>query len=111
MIVPWDKHRGKVFLESELLKRRAIRLGSMITGDRRRQIAVLYSLADRYGNNVFPHTFCRDMVDPVAGCITGTCCACQPDVFAFEQELLDRLPKRLANVGHYCPFFNPAKNN
>ena len=32
-------------------------------------------------------------------------------MFAWEQELLDRLPKRLANVGHYCPFFNRAKKN
>jgi uncharacterized protein len=111
MIVPWDKHRGEVFLESELLKRRVIRLGSMITGDRRRRIAVLYRLADRYGNRVFTHTFCRGMVDPVAGCITGACCACRPDVFDVEQELLDILPLRLENAGHYCPFFNPIKKN
>jgi Fe-S-cluster containining protein len=51
------------------------------------------------------------LVGSSAGCVTGACCACKPDVFAYEQELLDRLPKLLANVGQYCPFFNRAKKN
>lgn len=95
--------------EGERLKRRIVRLGSM-TGDRWRQIAVLYRLADRYGERLFPHTFCHGMVSG-DGCRTGACCACRPDVFAWERELLDRLPKRLAGGGEYCPFFNRAKRN
>ncbi len=106
----WERQERVAAREGELLKRRIIRLGSM-QGDRWRQIAVLYRLADGYGRRVSPHSFCHGMADGTTGCVTGVCCACKPDVFAFEQELLDRLPKRLANRGTCCPFFNRAKKN
>ncbi len=105
-----DERGDGVLQEGERLKRRIIRTG-MLHGDRWRQIALLYRLADRYGARVFPRSICHGMVGSAAGCVTGACCACKPDVFAYEQELLDRLPQRLANVGHYCPFFNRAKKN
>ena len=110
MIDLWDKRGTEVVREGELLKRRIIRAGRF-TGDRWRQIALLYRLGDSYGRRVFPHSFCHGMAGSTAGCVTGACCACKPDVFAYEQELLDRLPKRLANAGQYCPFFNRAKKN
>jgi uncharacterized protein len=106
----WRKRNRELEREGELLKRRVIRLGSM-QGDRWRQIAVLYRLADGYGRRVFRQTYCHEMADGSTGCITGACCACQPDVFTFEQELLDRLPKRLASVGECCPFFNRTRKN
>ena len=101
--------KAEVAREGERLKRRIIRLGGL-TGDRWRQIAVLYRLADSYGRRLFSRSFCHGLTG-AAGGVTGACCACRPDVFAWEQELLDRLPKRLANVGEYCPFFNRAKKN
>ncbi len=106
----WEKKNHLLEREGELLKRRVIRLGSF-NGDRWRQIAVLYRVADRYGKSVFPGTFCYGLVGSIEGCSTGVCCSCKPDVFLFEQELLDHLPKRLANMGEYCPFFNRAKRN
>lgn len=105
-----DERGGEVLLEGERLKRRVIRAGRL-DGDRWRQIALLYRLADAYGTRVFPRSFCHGMAGSPDGCVTGACCACKPDVFAYERELLDRLPKRLANVGTYCPFFNRAKKN
>lgn len=102
--------RSEKLRESDRLVRRIIRAGRL-DGDRWRQIAIIYRLADSYGKRVFPHSFCGGMAGSSAGCITGACCACKPDVFAYEQELLDRLPKRLANLGHHCPFFNRAKRN
>ncbi len=96
--------------EGERLTRRIIRVGRL-GGDRWQQMALLYRLADNYGARVFPHSFCHGMTGSSAGCMTGACCACKPDVFAYEQDLLDRLPKRLANVGHHCPFFNRVKKN
>lgn len=101
---------GELLREGERLERRIIRAGRL-NGDRRRQIGIIYRLADSYGNRVFPHSFCSGMAGSPAGCVTGACCACRPDVFAYEKELLDRLPKRLANLGHHCPFFNRAKRN
>lgn len=105
----WDREGRVVAREGERLKRRIIRLG-LRGGDRWRQIAVLYRLADSYGSRVFPVTFCRGLAG-ASGCLTGACCACLPDVFAGERELLDRLPKRLASAGECCPFFNRAKKN
>jgi uncharacterized protein len=106
----WEVRNIRAEVEGELLKRRIIRLGSL-SGDRWKQIAVLYRVGDRYGSRMFPHTFCHGMAGSGAGCVTGACCACKPDVFLFEQELLDRLPKRLGNMGEYCPFFNRVKKN
>lgn len=95
--------------EIEKLKRRVIwveRAGA----DRWRQISFLYRSADRFGNRVFGHSFCRDEIDPAVGCSTGACCRCRPDVFASEQRVLDLLPKRVDATG-YCPFFNLARKN
>jgi hypothetical protein len=107
----WQRHDNKIEREGERLKRRIIRLGSM-SGDRWRQIAALYRLADSYGNRIFRHSFCHSMAgSATTGCVTSTCCSCQPDIFVYEQQLLERLPKRLASVGSYCPFYNRAKKN
>ncbi len=106
----WRRRNQEAEQEGERLKRRVIRLGSFQV-DRWRQIAVLYRVADRYGSRLFPHTFCHGMAGSADGCVTGACCACKPDVFAWEQELLDHLPKRLANMGECCPFFNRVKKN
>lgn len=105
-----DERRNEVLREGERLMRRIIRTGRL-GGDRWRQIALLYRLADSYGRRVFPRSFCHGMAGSSAGCVTGACCACKPDVFAYEREILDRLPKRLASLGHYCPFFNRVKKN
>ncbi len=105
----WARRNDKLLRDGERLKRRVVRLGSL-SGDKWRQIAVLYRVADKYGVGVYPHTYCHGMAGDT-GCVTGVCCACKPDVFAWEQELLDRLPKRLANAGEFCPFFNRTKKN
>jgi len=94
--------------ELERLTRRVIwaeRAGE----DRWRRIAFLYRLADRFGNRIFPHTFCRTEV-AAAGCATGSCCSCRPDVFAWEKEVLDLLPRSKGNGG-FCPFFNRARRS
>ena len=90
----------------ERLKRRVIwaeRAGE----DHWRRISFLYRVADRFGSTVFPHTFCHSETAG-AGCATGCCCNCRPDVFTYEKEVLDLLPMRLEGVG-YCPFFNLAR--
>lgn len=43
-----------------------------------------------------------------AGCKTGQCCNCHPDVSAYEKEVLDLLSKRMNESG-FCPFFNLSK--
>ena len=101
---PTSTHTGNVlYPEIEKLKRRVIwadRAGE----DHWRRISFLYRVADRFGNRVFPHTFCHS-VTASAGCATGCCCMCRPDVFAYEKDVLDLLPKRVEPAG-YCPFFN-----
>ena len=95
--------------EIEKLKRRVVwceRAGD----DRWRQISFLYRAADRFGRRVFDHSFCRGKMDLAVGCATGCCCHCRPDVFAWEGQVLDLLPKRLDSSG-YCPFFNLARKN
>jgi len=92
--------------EIERLKRRVIwaeRAGE----DRWRRISFLYRVADRFGSRIFPHTFCHSEIAS-AGCATGCCCSCRPDVFAYEKGVLDLLPKRLDGSG-FCPFFNLAR--
>uniref|UniRef100_A0A831XFP0 YkgJ family cysteine cluster protein n=1 Tax=Geobacter metallireducens TaxID=28232 RepID=A0A831XFP0_GEOME len=94
--------------EIERLKRRIIwaeRAGE----DQGRRIAFVYRVADRFGRRVFPHTFCRTDA-AAAGCITGSCCRCRPDVFAREKGVLDLLPQQRDNDG-FCPFFNRARRN
>ncbi len=93
--------------EGERLKRRVIH-ATRLGGERWRQAALLYRLADSYGRRVFPRSLCHEKVSGFSGCITGECCRCRPDVFAREKELLDRLPKGEDNGG-YCPFFNRTK--
>ena len=98
-----------IFWEVEKLKRRVIwseRAGS----ERGRRISFLYRSADRFGQRVYPHSFCHGETRLSVGCNTGACCRCRPDVFAAEQELLDLLPKRIDNSG-YCPFFNLTRKN
>jgi hypothetical protein len=98
-----------VACEFEKLKRRVIwseRAGS----DRWRQISFLYRSADRFGSRIFDHSFCRGEITLDVGCSTGSCCRCRPDVFAYEQKVLDLLPKRVDASG-YCPFFNLARKN
>lgn len=95
-----------VACEIERLKRRVIwseRAGE----DRWLRISFLYRVADRFGRRVFPHTFCH-AESAAAGCATGSCCSCRPDVFAWEKEILDLLPKR-KETGGFCPFFNLAR--
>ena len=93
--------------EGERLKRRILGL-DRAGSDRWRQIALLYRLADAYGRRVYPVSHCHTLVGAASGCVTGECCQCRPDVFAYEREVLDRLPKRIDNGG-YCPFFNRAR--
>jgi hypothetical protein len=95
--------------EIEKLKRRVIwceRAG----GDSWRQISFIYRSADRFGSQVFGHSFCHGEINLAVGCSTGSCCRCRPDVFAYEQKVLDLLPKRVGD-SEYCPFFNPVKKN
>jgi hypothetical protein len=100
---------GVISREVEKLKRRVIwseRAGS----ERGRQLSFLYRCADRFGQRIYPHSFCHGETKIAVGCNTGACCQCRPDVFAAEQELLDLLPKRLDNSG-FCPFFNRSRKN
>ena len=95
--------------EVEKLKRRVIwceRAGNDIW----RQISFLYRAADRFGSRIFDRSFCRGEIQQTVGCSTGACCHCRPDVFAYEQKVLDLLPKRLDSSG-YCPFFNLVRKN
>ena len=95
--------------EVEKLKRRVI-WSERVGDDRWRQISFIYRAADRFGRRIFDHSFCRGKIQPTVGCSTGACCRCRPDVFAYEQRVLDLLPKRLDASG-YCPFFNLARKN
>lgn len=94
--------------EIEKLKRRVIwseRAGI----DSWRQISFLYRSADRFGRQVYGQSFCGGELS-TSGCSTGSCCRCRPDVFAYEKQVLDLLPKRIDTSG-YCPFFNLARKN
>ena len=98
-----------IFREVEKLKRRVI-WSERAGNDRGRRISFLYRSADRFGQRLYPHSFCHGETRLSVGCNTGACCRCRPDVFAAEQELLDLLPKRIDNSG-YCPFFNLTHKN
>ena len=89
------------------LKRRVIR-ADRAGGDRWRRISFLYRAADRFGRRVFAGSFCDGEMSLTAGCRTGRCCKCRPDVFEYEKSVLDLLPKRVDDSG-YCPFFNLVK--
>ena len=104
-----NDREAAVAREIEKLKRRVIwceRAGD----DRWRQISFLYRAADRFGNRIFNHSFCRGEIQLAVGCSTGSCCLCRPDVFAYEQKVLELLPKRLDASG-YCPFFNLVRKS
>ena len=95
--------------EIEKLKRRVIwceRAGN----ERGRQVSFLYRCADRFGQRLYPLSFCHGETKISVGCSTGACCQCRPDVFVTEQNLLDLLPQRIDNSG-YCPFFNLTLKN
>lgn len=93
--------------ELERLKRRII-LADRAGGDRWRQISFLYRAADSFSRQVFTRSFCHTEMSGTAGCKTGQCCKCRPDVFAYEKSVLDLLPKRTDDTG-FCPFFNLSK--
>ena len=97
-----------VALEMERLKRRIVwaeRAGE----DQGRRIAFIYRAAERFGRLVFPLSFCHTDA-AAAGCVTGSCCRCRPDVFAWEKTILDLLPQKKDNDG-FCPFFNRTRRN
>lgn len=98
-----------VALEIEKLKRRVI-WSERAGGDSWRQISFLYRAADRFGRRMFDHSFCRGEIKLDVGCSTGSCCRCRPDVFAYEEKVLELLPKRVDASG-YCPFFNLTRKN
>ena len=77
-------------------------------GDRWRQISFLYRAADSFSGRVLARSFCHAETSPSAGCNTGQCCKCRPDVFEYEKSVLDLLPKRMDATG-FCPFFNLSK--
>lgn len=93
--------------ELERLKRRIVQAER--AGDRSRQVSFLYRAADSFSRRVFPASFCHSEIKS-AGCRTGHCCRCHPDVFAHEKIVLDLLPKRNDDSG-FCPFFNLSKRN
>ena len=93
--------------ELERLKRRIL-LADRAGGDKWRRISFIYRAADTFGRRVFAGSFCRAEMSRSAGCQTGQCCRCRPDVFAYEKGVLDLLPKRLDESG-FCPFFNLAR--
>ena len=109
-VKPMGQWNGAPFTrELERLKRRILHAGRA-GGDRWRQISFLYRSADAFGRRVFPDSFCQNEANGTAGCTTGICCRCRPDVFAYEKGVLDLLPKRTDDTG-CCPFFNLRKRN
>jgi uncharacterized protein len=105
----FEESASEIAREMEKLKRRVI-WAERAGDDRWRRISFLYRTADGLSRRVFPHSFCRGETNLAVGCTTGTCCQCRPDVFAYEQEVLDLLPKRVDGMG-FCPFFNLARRN
>lgn len=102
-----SRRHERLRLEGEKLKRRILHL-ERFAAEPGARIALLYRLADNFGRRMFPHSLCGQRIGRHSGCETGDCCRCRPDVFAYEMQVLDLLPKRIDNSG-YCPFFNPAK--
>src|SRR6185369_9447778 len=103
-----DDREAAVEREVERLKRRVI-WSERARGDSWRHSSFLYRAADRVGSRIFDYSFCRGEIG-ASGCATGCCCRCRPDVFAYEQKVLDLLPKRVDASG-YCPFFNLVRKN
>lgn len=101
-----ENREAAITREIERLKRRVIH-ADRAGGDRWRRISFLYRAADSFSKRVFAGSFCHLEMSQ-AGCSTGDCCQCRPDVFAYEKSVLDLLPKRVDDTG-FCPFFNLAK--
>ncbi len=97
-----------VLKEIERLKRRVIWI-ERAGGDEWRQISFLYRLADSFGRRLYGQSFCGGELG-ASGCSSGLCCRCRPDVFLYERQILDLLPKRIDASG-YCPFFNLVRKN
>lgn len=95
--------------EIEKLKRRVI-WSERAGGDKWRQLSFLYRSADRFGARILSRSFCCGEITTSIGCTTGSCCQCRPDIFAYEKEVLDLLPKRVDDTG-FCPFFNLTRKN
>lgn len=95
--------------EIERLKRRVI-WSERAGAERDRQLSFLYRSADRFGQRLYPLSYCHVETELGSGCTTGICCQCRPDVFASEEKVLDLLPKRNDSSG-YCPFFNRSRKN
>lgn len=93
--------------ELELLKRLIIN-ADRAGGDRSRQISFVYRAAESFSRRVFAGSFCHTEMSQSAGCKTGQCCKCRPDVLEYEKSVLDLLPKRSDATG-FCPFFNLSK--
>lgn len=93
--------------ELERLKRLIIN-ADRAGGDRSRQISFVYRAAESFSRRVFAGSFCHTEMSQSAGCKTGQCCKCRPDVFEYEKSVLDLLPKRSDATG-FCPFFNLSK--
>ena len=105
--VPSKDRALAIQLELERLKRRILH-ADRAGDDRWRQISFIYRAADSFSRRVFADSFCRAEMSRTAGCQTGQCCQCRPDVFTYEKGLLDLLPKRMDESG-FCPFFNIRK--
>ena len=107
MMIFGSRQHEQLRLEGEKLKRRILHL-ERFAAEPGARIALLYRLADNFGRRMFPHSLCGQRIGRHSGCETGNCCQCRPDVFAYEKQVLDLLPRRIDASG-YCPFFNPAK--
>jgi uncharacterized protein len=105
--VPTKYHEEAFLRELERLKKRIVQ-ADRAGEDRWRRISFLYRAADGFSRRVFDGSFCHTEMSLTAGCQTGQCCKCRPDVFAYEKEVLDLLPKRMDDSG-FCPFFNLRK--
>ena len=103
-----EKSADAVMQELERLKKHII-LADRAGGDRWRRISFVYRAADSFSRRVFARSFCRTEMSRESGCQTGRCCKCRPDVFQYEKNVLDLLPKRVDDSG-FCPFFNLKKH-
>ena len=73
-------------------------------------MAFLYRSANPFANPGCPPLLLPWRNEAAVGCTTGNCCQCRPDVFAYEQEVLELLPQTVDHTG-YCPFFNLARRH
>lgn len=99
----------QIAFELDRLKRHILN-ADRAGADRWRRISFIYRAADSFSRRVFPRSLCHAETGAGDGCSTGQCCKCRPDVFEYEKEVLDLLPKRTDDTG-FCPFFNLKKRN